>query len=46
MSRVTIVDSGVANLASVRSAFTALGVEGIVTRDPTVVREASHVVLI
>ena len=45
MSRVTIVDSGVANLASVRSAFAALGVEGIVTRDSTVVREASHVVL-
>jgi len=45
MSRVAVIDSGVANLASVRSALTALGVEGVVTRDPSVVREASHVVL-
>ena len=45
MSQVAIVDSGVANLASVRSAFAALGVEGIVTREPEVVRKASHVVL-
>jgi imidazole glycerol phosphate synthase glutamine amidotransferase subunit len=45
MNQVTIVDSGVANLASVRSAFAALGMEGVVTRDPAVVREASHVVL-
>ncbi|MCJ7629277.1 MAG: imidazole glycerol phosphate synthase subunit HisF [Longimicrobiales bacterium] len=45
MSRVVIIDSGVANLASVRSAFTALGVESLVTRDPVVVRDAGHVVL-
>ena len=45
MNRVAIVDSGVANLASVRSALTALGADGVVTREPDIVREASHVVL-
>ncbi|MFH1763030.1 MAG: imidazole glycerol phosphate synthase subunit HisH, partial [Gemmatimonadota bacterium] len=45
MSRVVIIDSGVANLASVQSAFTALGVESLVTRDPVVVRDADRVVL-
>jgi imidazole glycerol phosphate synthase glutamine amidotransferase subunit len=45
MNRVAIIDSGVANLASVKSAFTALGVESIVTGEPDAVREVSHVVL-
>ena len=45
MSRVVIVDSGVANLASVRSAFMSLGIASVVTRDPDVVCRASHVVL-
>ena len=45
MSRVAIVDSGVANLASVRSALAAVGADGVVTREPDIVREASHVVL-
>jgi len=45
MSQIVIMDSGVANLASVRSAISALGVESLVTRDPQLVREASHVVL-
>ena len=45
MSHVAIIDSGVANLASVRSAFAALGVESVVTREPGLVKEATHVVL-
>lgn len=45
MNPVVIVDSGVANLASVSSALTSLGVESVVTRDPDVVRAADHVVL-
>ena len=45
MSEVAIVDSGVANLASVRSALAALCVDGVVTREPDVVRAATHVVL-
>lgn len=45
MSTVAVVDSGVANLASVRSALAGLGVESTVTRDPDVLRAASHVVL-
>ena len=43
--RVTIIDSGVANLAAVESALTALGVEYSITRDPKAVLEASHAVL-
>ena len=45
MSSLAVVDSGVANLASVQSAFGALGVESVVTQDPDVVTAASHVVL-
>ena len=45
MSRVAVVDSGVANLASVQSAFGALGVKSVVTQDPDVVTAATHVVL-
>src|SRR5512135_1277358 len=42
---VTIVDSGIANLASVRSAFRTLGVETVLTRDPGTLRSADRVVL-
>ena len=42
---VAIVDSGVANLAAVESALTALGVEYSITEDPKAVLEASHAVL-
>ena len=45
MTQVAIVDSGVANLASVRSGLAALGADGVVTRDPEFVRTATHVVL-
>ena len=42
---VAIIDSGVANLAAVESALTALGVDYSITGDPEVVLAASHVVL-
>jgi imidazole glycerol phosphate synthase glutamine amidotransferase subunit len=42
---VAIIDSGVANLAAVESALTALGVEYAITADPKAVLEASHAVL-
>ena len=45
MSPLAIIDSGVANLASVTSAFSTLGIDGVVTREPEVVRGATHVVL-
>jgi len=45
MPDVVIVDSGVANLASIRSGFGRLGARVAVTRDPAVVRQASHVVI-
>jgi cyclase len=45
VSRVVIIDSGVANLASVQSAFASLGVESVVTSEPAVVAGATHVVL-
>ena len=34
MTTIAIADSGVANLASVRSAFRALGMESVVTSNP------------
>jgi imidazole glycerol phosphate synthase glutamine amidotransferase subunit len=43
--RVVILDSGVANVASVASAFAALGAMPVVTRDPAVARGAGHLVL-
>ena len=43
--RIVVIDSGVANLASVLSAFRALDVEAVVTRSPAAVRKATHVVL-
>ena len=45
MSDVVVVDSGVANLASVRQAFARLGATVEVTREPAVVRRASRLVL-
>lgn len=45
MTRVAVIDSGVANLASVSSALDALHAEAIVTRDPAVIESATHVVL-
>ena len=45
MTQVAIVDSGVANLASISSAFGRLAVDVSVTRSPDAVAAASHVVL-
>jgi imidazole glycerol-phosphate synthase subunit HisF len=45
VSRLAIVDSGVANLASVQASFSRLGIEPVVARDADTVRSASHVVL-
>ena len=42
---VAIIDSGVANLAAVESALTALGVAYTITGDPNVVCKATHAVL-
>ena len=43
--RVAVIDSGVANLASVSTALRSLGAEVSITDDSTEVRRASHVVL-
>ena len=45
MTAVAIVDSGVANLGSVRAAFARLGAAATVTRDPAVLRAAPRVLL-
>ncbi len=45
MTQVAIIDSGVANLASISSAFERLAVDFIVSRSHAVVAAASHVVL-
>lgn len=45
MSDVVIVDSGVANLASIVSAFRRLGARVVVTNDPKAVEGAPHLVL-
>jgi imidazole glycerol-phosphate synthase subunit HisF len=42
---VVIVDSGVANLASIAGAFHRLGVTPVVSADPAVVRDAARVVV-
>lgn len=42
---ITIIDSGIANIASVTSAFCRLGAEARVTRDPAAVAEAQAIVL-
>ena len=45
MSDVVIVDSGVANLASILAGFTRLSAATVVTSDPDVVRRAGRLVL-
>jgi len=45
MSDVLIVDSGVANLASIAGAFQRLGATTVVSGDPAVVRQAARLVL-
>ena len=45
MSDVVIVDSGVANLASIVGAFRRLGAAVAVTADPAIARDAMHLVL-
>ena len=45
MTAVAIVDSGVANLGSVRAAFARLGVEATVTREAGTLRAAQRVLL-
>jgi imidazole glycerol phosphate synthase glutamine amidotransferase subunit len=42
---VSIVSTGIANIASVQAAFRRLGVETVLTGDPDDVRHASHVML-
>ena len=42
---MVIVDSGVANLASIAGAFQRLGVTPVVTADPAIVRDAARLVL-
>ncbi|HEX2493718.1 MAG TPA: imidazole glycerol phosphate synthase subunit HisH [Steroidobacter sp.] len=43
--RLAIIDSGGANIASLKFAIERLGVESTLTTDPEVVRAASHVIL-
>ena len=45
MTRLAIIDSGGANIASLRFAIERLGVEAELTTDARRVREASHVIL-
>ena len=42
---MVIVDSGVANLASIAGAFRRLGVTPVVSADPAIVRDAARIVL-
>lgn len=42
---IAIIDYGMGNLRSVQKAFEAAGREAVVTREPRVIGEASHVVL-
>jgi len=42
---VTIIDYGMANLASVRKAFETVGAETLITDDPADMRKAAHLVL-
>jgi len=44
-TRVAIVDSGGANIASLVFALKRLGVDGVLTDDPRTIRNASHVIL-
>ena len=45
MSDVVIVDSGVANLASIAGAFRRLNASVVVTADPAIARDATRIVL-
>jgi glutamine amidotransferase len=45
MSRLAIIDSGGANIASLQLAVERLGVPADLTTDPACLREASHVIL-
>jgi len=42
---IAIIDYGMGNLRSVSKAFERLGCEAVVTRDPRMIADASHVVL-
>lgn len=42
---IAIIDYGMGNLRSVSKAFEAVGYQAVVTRDPQVIGDASHVVL-
>ena len=42
---IAIIDYGMGNLRSVSKAFEAVGHQAVVTRDPRVIGNASHVVL-
>ena len=45
MPEITVVETGVANLASIANAFARLGASVTLTRDPAVVRRAGRLVL-
>jgi glutamine amidotransferase len=45
VTAAVIIDSGGANIASLRFALGRLGCEATLTRDPAVIRDASHVML-
>jgi glutamine amidotransferase len=45
VTRLAIIDSGGANIASLRFAIERLGIASELTTDPRVLREASHVIL-
>lgn len=45
MTRLAIIDSGGANIASLRFAIERLGVESELTTDASVLRDATHVIL-
>lgn len=45
MSRVAIIDSGGANIASLRFALQRLGKDALLTADAETIRDASHVIL-
>ncbi|HLQ59860.1 MAG TPA: hypothetical protein VK113_10115, partial [Gemmatimonadales bacterium] len=45
MSDVVIVDSGVANLASIAGAFRRLNAGVVITADPATARDAARIVL-
>ena len=45
LDMIAIIDYGMGNLRSVSKAFEAVGHQAVVTRDPRVIGNASHVVL-